>query len=873
MLRPVLTTRLSMPSPRPVRVRRERLIERLAGWESRRLTLISAPAGFGKTTLVVDWLDEVKARAAWLSISESDDDPVAFFVALLYAIRRIDPACGDGLLAALDGPQPPGPVSTAAELLNELALTETGMVLVLDDLHLIRDPDLWAGLSVLLEHLPATVHVVINTREDPPIPLARMRARAELLELGASDLGFTTDEADTFLRDVMGLTLDSTQINQLQARIEGWAAGLQLAALSLSGSADADSVIESFSGGHRYILDYLRDEVLSALPADLREFLLNTAIPGQITAPLCEALTGRADSADVLARIDESNLFLVSLDDQRECYRYHHLFADMLRGYLAAHDPARVADLHARASDWFASRGMVSEAIRHADEAGDMDRLVALVDVHSRDAVQAGKIQLAFSWFERLPEDVRRAHPRILMNYSWALFLSSRLDRLYPLPDEIASCADTDDVRAELETLRAFMAFDDPDRMEAHIEAAVKFGPGGSSMAGGLIETALGNLRRRQHRAVESYEHSVKAVGLHWAAGNRVAALTSLLDAVLISRMIGAWHRTESLIEHVIHMAESDGAVDEPGMGMAWIGRGIIQRQRGQFHDALESLQLGLEMARSGGYRNAFVGLLVMVQVHGYLGQEAVARLYLKQVIEAFYQQPPFLWPYLRVQVAGLYLLLRDLDEAGRWLADAANRIEDDYPLTMARLALYRFAAGDDAMRAVTADYLAPCVANYKAWGWPLYHAEALALRALLHQQAGDHKAAQGDLRAALTLAQPEDEVMIFLQEGEPMLRLLRTVPDHPYAEIALRRLETQARAGDGPHPPLSHPDLVELLSPREVEVLGLMREGLTYADIAERLIISVNTVRYHVKGLYGKLAVSSRAEAIARARELGFVG
>jgi len=421
MSTPILATKLYVPPPRPHVVPRPRLIERLDGGLHHKLTLIAAPAGFGKTTLVSAWVAGCARPVAWLSLDAGDNDPTRFLLHLVAAVQTIAPTIGAGVVGALQSPQPPPPEPLLTALLNDISTIPDHVVLVLDDYHLIEAPLVDTALAFLLEHLPSQMHLVIATREDPPLPLARLRARDHVTELRAADLRFTPSEAAAFLNPVMGLTLSPADIAALDERTEGWIAGLQLAALSLQGHQDVAGFIRAFAGDHRYIADYLVDEVLQRQPEGVRHFLLQTAILDRLHGPLCDAVTGQEGGNARLEALERGNFFVVPLDEQRHWYRYHHLFADVLSAHLLAEQPAQVPTLHRRASAWYEQHGSATDAIRHALAAADVARAANLVELAWPALRRSRQEAAALGWLKALPDALVRDRPVLSVGYAHAL--------------------------------------------------------------------------------------------------------------------------------------------------------------------------------------------------------------------------------------------------------------------------------------------------------------------------------------------------------------------------------------------------------------------------------------------------------------------
>ena len=435
-LRQSLATKLYIPPPRPKVVLRPRLIERLNEGLSagRKLTLISASAGFGKTTLVSEWVAgcdaRPKVRVAWLSLDEGDNDPTRFLTYLVAALQTIAANIGEGVLGVLQSPQPPPTESILTALLNEITTIPDHFILVLDDYHVIDSKPVDHALTFLLEHLPPQMHLVIATREDPHLPLARLRARGQLTELRAADLRFTPSEAAEFLNQVMGLNLSAEDIAALETRTEGWIAGLQLAALSMQGNKDVSGFIREFAGDHRYIVDYLVEEVLQSQPEPIRRFLLQTAILDRLNGSLCDAVTGKEEGNARLEALQRGNFFVIPLDDKRNWYRYHHLFADVLRMHLMAEQPDQVSALHRRASEWYEHNGSTDDAIRHALAAEDFERAANLVElaVPAMRRSRQGATVTELGWLKALPDELVRFRPVLSVDYAFALFGGGELE-------------------------------------------------------------------------------------------------------------------------------------------------------------------------------------------------------------------------------------------------------------------------------------------------------------------------------------------------------------------------------------------------------------------------------------------------------------
>ncbi|MBN1814112.1 MAG: helix-turn-helix transcriptional regulator, partial [Anaerolineae bacterium] len=450
----LLKTKLHIPANRSGLVSRPRLIERLDGGLDRKLTLVSAPAGFGKTTLLSEWVTQHRGRTAWLSLDKEDNDPVRFWTYLLAALQTVRAGLGQDALQLLQATQQPATQAILTRLLNQVIDLSQGVTLVLDDYHLISDSAIHEGIAFLLEHLPSQMHVVISTRADPPLPIHRLRARGQLTELRSGDLRFTADEAATFLNAAMRLELAREDVEVLEARTEGWVVGLQLAALSLQGRVDAHEFITTFSGGHHSVLEYLTHEVMRRQPQSVQDFLMQTSTLDRLCGPLCDAVTGGDDGEAMLAHLRQRNLFLLTLDDEHHWHRYYHLFADLLGNLLRkAWPPESIQELHLRACDWCARNRFVADAVNHAVAAKDFERTAQLIEDNSLAIVTRGELTTLLRWIEALPEDVARERPWLCIHQAWPLTFAGKADAAGALLQRIERQVAPGDLRPDAEEI------------------------------------------------------------------------------------------------------------------------------------------------------------------------------------------------------------------------------------------------------------------------------------------------------------------------------------------------------------------------------------------------------------------------------------
>ena len=936
----VLATKLFAPAPRSQAVARTRLTERLdATLEAgHRLTLVSAPAGFGKTTVLSDWVARVAerdphVRTAWLSLDDGDNDLTRLLThvvaALATADRELDVAA---VLASLPGD------ATAAltALVNALSgagarVPHTQQVLVLDDYHLVTGAEVHEAMSFLLDHLPERVHLMLATRADPPLPVARLRSRGQLVEVRGADLRFSRSEAQEFLTQVMGLDLDAADVEALDDRTEGWVAGLQLAALSLRAIATRPEVtdfIEAFTGSNRFVIDYLADEVLARQPSKVRDFLLRTAVLERLTGPLCDAVSEQPGGAAMLADLDRANLFVVPLDSERSWYRYHHLFADVLLARLLTEDPDLVPQLHRRASDWFAARGVPAEAVRHALMAEDFMRAGYLVEGALPEVRRARNDSLLLTWARALPDSVVRRSPVLCLVAGWSRMMNGDLEGLESRLDDadaaLAAGADdealastwaqTEDLRTAPATVLVYRASlaqarGDVDGTVVHARAALDLaGPEDHFVRGaaggflGLAAWAAGDI----DEALATFSEAVRS--LH-AAGNLVDELDATLNLADMWVAAGRPSRARRLYEQALASAVGGGEPYPRATADLHIGLADLDREL----DDLASAQAHLETARILAERasiteNRHRWPLVMGQVRAAEGDHTSA-LRLLEEAAALYRHGfyPDVRP-IEAMMARLQVATGDLQAAWTWARERNLSTEDDAEylheyehLTMARLFLAQNRAGvatgrvgelADLHESLDRLHLAAVAAG--RYGSVL---EIQMLQSLAHHATGDDGTALDVLSRALALTpEPETHVRLFLDEGAPMLELLLEAAERPaqpdgqglrddeeddqevQQEDQQETLRAWARQlleparSPSEQPGTARQPLADPLSQREVEVLRLLDSELTGPQIAEALYVSLNTLRTHTKRIFTKLDVRSRTAAVRRAHEQGLL-
>ena len=927
MTGPLLETKLHVPRRRRTSVARTRLgVQLNAGFDAA-VTLVSAPAGFGKSTLLAEWLDGAAEATAWVSLDERDNDPARFWTYVTTAL---------GSPAALDLVAAPHLDVDAllATLVNGLARIDHESVLVLDDYHVIAAPEIHDAMAFLVEHLPPQVHLVIATRSDPPLPLGRLRARGDLVEIRAADLRFTPDEAAAYLNGTMGLDLSDADVAALEERTEGWAAALQLAALSMHGRQDVSSFIAGFAGDDRYVVDYLAGEVLSRQSDDVRRFLLETAILGRLTGPLCDAVTGGDDGRAMLEELERANLFLVPLDDRRQWYRYHHLFGDVLQTRLRDEHPGadHIDALHRRAADWHDAQGDRPEAIRHALAGHDAERAATLVELAAPDLHQARQEATLRAWLEALPDEVFANRPVLTVDLIGVRLrhgetegveaLMEQAERWLDEPAGAAGAAEEEagsrrtprnDDRIPTASASSSAAWAEPRAMVVvnegefrHLPAQIAIFRAGMALLQGDVATTKAQaeraltliddddrLRQGSAAALLGLVHwnlgELDQAGRRYAQGvDHLLAAGSVSDSMGCSQALadiylaqGRLRDAQVTLKRALTVAD-DGGGRRGGGGQPvlrgaadmHVGLSVIRRERNDLAGARRHLATSLELGEHAGLpQNPYRSRVAEARLRETDGDLDGALDLLDEAERRYFGDfSPDVRPVAAVR-ARLRIVRGELREAQQWADERALSPEDDLTyarefehLTLARLLL---AQQSPAAEPFLDRLLAAAEAGQRTGNV----IEALILQALAHQGRGDIRAALDPLDRALVLAEPEGYARVFLDEGAPMISLLDAAAKHGAAAdqagrlLASDRLPTEQDAAPAPPPAGT---LVDPLSERELDVLRLLRSELSGPDIARELVVSLNTVRTHTKSIYTKLGVNSRQAAVRRATELG---
>ena len=909
MTSPLLTTKLYIPPVRPELVPRPRLIERLNAGLHRKLTLVSAPAGFGKTTLVSEWVHGVEVvrgppqRVAWLSLDESDNDPTRFLAYLIAALRTIEADIGQGPLSVLQSPQPPREAILTV-LINEIAGISDRIVLVLDDYHLIEAQAIHDALTFVLVHLPPQMHVVIATRDDPRLPLARLRARGQLAELRATDLRFAPSEVAVFLNQVMGLDLSAEDITALERRTEGWIAGLQLAAISIQGREDTASLVQSFAGSHRYVLDYLVEEVLEQQSGSVQAFLLHTSILDRLTGSLCDAVTDQDNGRATLEMLDRANLFIVPLDNERHWYRYHHLFADLLRQRLRQNQLDQLPILHRSASEWYEQNGFVDQAIEHSLRGEHFEKAASLLEEEADLVWGRGEHTKLYRWLARLPSGMLLSSPQFCILQACNQLTSGQLDAAVqsllaaedalgqqneletettPAKHNLGKDSSRTTVRGRIAAIWAELALyrGDLQAIPKHSQLALEYLPeqdvAWRSTATGTLGDAYGLLGELE----QAYRVRLEAVQLSKAADNYYVKLVSIVKLAITLRQQGRLGQVVELFQRESQLANDSGMSQTDVFGCILAVWGEVLAELNDLEGAIDRARKGVELAEHG--RDvAIIGwsYLCLMRVLFSRGEFASAKEIYQgtERIDRELGIPTWITVQLGAWRTRIWLVQGKLELSFQWALERGLSIDGE--LTDLRMIEYVVLARllvahkhlDEA-----SGLLERLFTVAKAGGHTTRLIEILALQAMTFQAKGDTTRALGKLEHAFNLAEPGGFIRTFVDEGPPMARLLYEALTRGIAPDYARRLlaafpvaEPEQAVPSETQAPES--DLIEPLSGRELQVLQLIAEGLTNPGIASRLFLALNTVKTHCSNIYGKLNVHSRTQAVARAQALGLL-
>jgi LuxR family maltose regulon positive regulatory protein len=866
----LLKTKLNIPPARPQMVPRPRLIERLKEGLGYNLVLVSAPAGFGKTTLLSEWgrLNRPQVRTGWISLDEGDNDPVRFWDYFITALQTIHSGFGEKILPWLHSSQPPSTEPLLTALINELSAAKDDFVIVLDDYHVIESPQIHDGITYMVERLPAHVHLTIATRGDPPLPLARFRGKGMMLEIRTDDLRFTLDDAASLLKGLKTPGLSNGDVAALNERTEGWVVGLKMAALSLKEQKDIPGFIADFTGSQRYVMDYLMEEVLRKQSPEVRDFLLKSSVLERLTAPSCEALTGRRDSQDILLNLERNHLFIVPLDETRQWYRYEHLFADLLRHQCeAVHGKERVAALHRQASQWFEDNNLPDEAIHHALEAKDWPRAMRLIDVHGNAHRKRGEFSALLGWLKTIPDELLRTHHQLYSQYTSLLAAVGQLDAAEAALSYLETIVQDDTaLQGEAAFARGivYRHRGDLKRCIELFEKAFTLAPPDAVAIRSRAAASIAHARQRYGPLQEAEKWATIARDLGRQAGDSLAVMMALGQLGIIAAYQGKLRRAVEIYKKVNELA---------GEMASWAGaQDMLSYTQYLINDldaAAENAKLAVESGeRSGQMNGVILALFCQAQVCLARGDVAGAEAAMEKMDQASrHPSVDSFWysDYLTSRV--MYAIRQgDLEEAARWgerLPDTNAIMPFDRHIP-ARLLLAQ-GKKEDAAR-----YLRELYDSFVRYGANVF---AIPIRIYQALAAENQEAALEFLAEALTMAAPEGVIRYFVDEGKLLKPLLekalaqKITPEFTgklldIIEEEERQRRASKRAAAPPPPP-------GLLSEREREVLRLLSDDIPNERIAGKLNVSLGTVKTHVHHIIDKLEVKDRRQAVQRAREL----
>ncbi len=907
-----LSTKFFIPRTRPDVVSRPRLHAQLEEGLYRKLTLISAPAGFGKTTLVSEWLAQSEQPTAWLSMEKGDDNnPLCFLGFLIAALQTITKNFGEETLKLIRASQAPAIDVALTSFINELAALPKRHILVLDDYHLIEAPPIHEVLAYILETQPPQLHIVITTREDPPLPLARLRAKDQLTELRVANLRFTSEEADIFLNQMVGdYQLSTDEVASLEKLTEGWIAGLQLAALSMRGREDIAAFIEAFSGTHRYIIDYLVEEVLQTQPADVRSFLLRTSILDRFNESVCDAVTGQAGSKGLLETLERSNVFVVALDDRRMWFRYHHLFSDVLYAHLLEEEPDLLPTLHRRASEWYEQHDTPDKAIHHAAAGKDHARTAALLELAWPRMEANFQTDTWLGWVKTIPGAIVRKRPVLSAAYAWALLNVGQLARVEghlqsaerwlgaladgKTPDEallnemiVVDEAQFDELAPSVATARAYLAQalgNVPQTIEHGLQALAYLNEE-AYLKRGIVSSILSLAYLTQGDLEEAYRHMAEGMENMRLAGNLLYAIRGTYSLADIRLAQGRLSEAIAVFEQSIQEAEEAGEDVVRGAADLYFRLSELYWERGAEEESQAAMLKGEELAAHSAsphwqYRISLAkARLFLIQ-----GELEKALDFVKQAETQYVQTPmPDIYPPAALK-ARIWIAQGKLTDAlgwarGRALAydDALNFLQEVEYLTFARLLIARYRQeGTSSILSEAHALLGRLREAAENGGRTGNLLETLILQAMAYRAEGKMPLALEALSKALTLAQPEGYRRIFTNEGAPVAALLSEAAAQgitpAYCKTLLASIEGTVQAQLQSAPSSIAETLIDPLSERELEILQLIALGLSNSEISERLFLALSTIKGHNRNIYSKLQVNRRTEAVARGQELGLL-
>lgn len=888
MPRTLVQTKLYIPPLRPNLVPRPHLFDKINAGLSGKLTLVSAPAGFGKSTLLSHWISQSEINFCWVTLEEKDNDIIRFLAYFIAALQTIDVAVGDQLLSLFHSSQQEQVEAVLVPLINQVAQTKNRFALVLDDYHLIESQDIHHGLSFWLEHQPPTMHLVIAGRSDPPLPLAKMRARREMTEIRESDLRFSIDESDKLLNQFLGLNLSREDIKAMVNRTEGWIAGLQLASIALQGKKDISGYIQGFTGSQEYIADYLSDEVMNHQSKQVQEFLLKTSILEHLSSQLCDAVTEQKDSQQILQQLRSSNLFLTPLDDQGQWFRYHQLFADLLHQRLLESRADEVPHLYLKASRWFEEKDLLAEAIEYALRGSYFDRAIALLESAAEETIKSSEIATFMRWIEKIPEDLVRSSVTLSIHYAWAILIrngqpqvaESYLESIVPQDSQVISRV------MAVKSMLSMYQRQYPTAVSLANQALEELPEDDilfRDLAAWNLSAAL--FMSGDKEGGEAILEEVARVSR--LSGNLLVAVIALCRLALARMQQGELHKPKELFQQALEIATDDQCNMLPVACEALIGLGTIHWEWNELDLAHEYLLEGIELSKKWRQQPAITGYVTLAHLNQSQGDVTLADQMMEKAkaLASGTVATEADDRYVALQQAHLWLQQGNFPAARRWAHECAFD-EDTYQrelqtsdnigadlirhyelIVLARILI----AGKRLTEALElVDRIFPFMENM---GILEKMVEIHILKAIIYCGLEKTNQANSSLVTAVSLAKPEGHIRPFLDEGSVLVPILKSVAAQGVeTEFIHDILSASIESPSASFNQKKRLELVESLSDRELEVLQLLATDLTAPEIADKMYLAVSTVRSHVKNIYGKLNVHSRFEAVIKGQELGLL-
>lgn len=884
----ILTTKLYIPLSNESNVTRPRLINLLDKGLSQRLILISAPAGFGKTTLVSDWVRNNELPKIWISLDKDDNEPTRFLTYLDASITQVFPELDLELQNVVFSPGLASPVTLLTPLLNEISALPHEFILVLDDYFFIQSDLIHEIISFLIKHLPPNMHLVIITREDPPLSLAQLRARQQIMEVRADDLRFLKDEAREFFNSI-GMEISLENIRTLESFTEGWIAGLQLAALSIEGNQDSSSFIESFADNDRYVVDYLAEEVIEKQPEAIKNFLLQTSILDRLSGDLCDAVTKTKNGQNMLETIEKSNLFIVSLDNKRHWFRYHRLFVSMLRQRLMQTQPEKVAELHLRAADWFEQNQLAPESIHHALEGKDFEGAALKAERVAQGMLQQGAFGTLLGWLSNMPDELVTSRPWLSIFHAWVLALTRQskkaAERLKEAErhfnakpfsvDKEAMISHTEIIQAQLALLSGDLKGAIHLNLQAHKRLPENdlFLQGATLLGLGRAYYLLGDF--------ENAEHYLEEANSKGQTFSIILAMVTTYLRVRIKISLGKLKAAHWILESSSKLVKENERNSSPAIGYHYLAWCELLIEGNKVEKAEQYLTKALNSVNRSGNPDMlvcyYVNLAQLYQARGD-GKGAIKSIEtseknISQYGENLYWTIPSVIAY-RIQ---LLLIQGNLSEAAHWVNESGFSIKTElgYKYEVENLIKARFLIAQEGKSLNEAlgllDRLQQEAEDNKRLRSLI---EIYILQALAFLAKDDLDKAKATFSQALSLAEPEGFIRLFLDKGDRIAYLLQQVNDKNISSRFISNLQNSFQNVEDNSVPLSKANKYDLdsLSKRELEVLQALSEGLTNKEVARKLFLSVNTIKVHTNRIYRKLGANSRTDAIAKARKLNFL-